>query len=452
MGRDKEISWLYEELPSLVEKGLLTEEAASKLRNHYGEPEKNSSRNLIFIISAILGSILIGLGIILLFAYNWDEYSRLTRTIITFIPLIAAELVFGYAYFRKRTSIGWMEGASGFLFLMVGAAIGLTGQIYNMGGTLSELLLIWILVTLPLLYLANTVLVFSLYMILLSWWSFNSMEFFRWMSTSDDFFTINKIIFLLLALAVVPFLFKNIDKTRFTARGNILGWVFSVPLFLSYFGFLTFTSGLSSLFYYTCLATIVYALGKLFYDNTSSLWQKPMQVAGITTIFLLGICFTFKGYWGDFTHSYWFYYHNSVHHRATHLILYLSGSMFLAASAALTFKRFKKKIAINYFPLVFPIIIGIGVMLAHLSTDFLIITILCNLFILGYGIYYIYNGIKLDRISLVNAGMLFLSILIAVRFISSDAGFLMKGIIFILLGSGFLAVNYFLLRKQKKNG
>src|SRR5580692_8335732 len=120
MSREKEINWLYEELPKLVQQGVLSEEVAENLRKHYGVPDKSRSRNLIFIISGILGSVLIGLGIILLFAYNWDEFSRTTRTIITFLPLIAAELIFGYAYFRKRDSIAWMEGTAGFLFLMAG--------------------------------------------------------------------------------------------------------------------------------------------------------------------------------------------------------------------------------------------------------------------------------------------------------------------------------------------
>ncbi len=452
MSKDKEIGWLYEELPGLVEKGIIPEETAVKLREHYGEPDRAHSRNLIFIISAILGSILIGLGIILLFAYNWDEYSRLTRTIITFIPLIAAEIIFGYAFFRKRDSVAWMESASGFLMLMVGAAIGLTGQIYNMGGTLSELLFTWLVLSLPLIYIANSVLTFSLYMILLIWWSFTTSDMaYRWI-IADDYLTTNKLTFLVLILAAVPYLWRNIDRTRFTAKGNIIGWFFAVSALLSSVNFLNFNGGLSTLFYCTCMTTLLYASGKIFYNKGHALWQKPFQVGSLVLIYVIAIMCTFDWYWRDFAHYSWFFNFENIPHRSTHLTLYLLSFVFVGLTGRILYKQIKSNAPVNYFPFLLPVIIGTGIFISHIWADFLIAIILSNLFILSYSIYYIYSGIKLDKTSLVNAGMLFLSVLIAVRFISSDAGFLLKGIVFILIGCCFLAVNYVLMKKQKRNG
>ena len=449
MGKDKEIGWLYDEIPSLIEKGILTEESAVKLREHYGEPERNNSRNLVFIISAILGSILIGLGIILLFAHNWDEYSRTTRTVLSFIPLLVAEFLFGYAYFRQRNSISWMESTAGFLVLMVGSSLFLIGQIYNLGGNLSELLFTWIVLTIPLIYFSRTVLPYVFYMILLTWWSFIADETVNKWHLAHQL-PVAKLAFLFLALAMIPHLVRNIDRTRFTGRGNIIGWFYAASLIISASPILLDGGGLAMLFYDACMVTLLYALGKIFYDNVKQFWQKPFQVTAIASIFILSLYGTFDSFWRELTVGSWLFGTEKVMHESR-LVLYIIGCMFFGGAAYIMYNRFKQEKPVNYFPLCFPVLIGIGIlMLKYYPENDITITIF-NLFVLGYSVYYIYSGIKLDRTSLVNAGMLFLSLLIIVRFFSDNIAFLVKGTIFILIGIGFLLVNYFLMKKRQKN-
>jgi hypothetical protein len=38
MSDRKHVGWLYEQLPDLVGRGVLTSETAERLRQHYGEP------------------------------------------------------------------------------------------------------------------------------------------------------------------------------------------------------------------------------------------------------------------------------------------------------------------------------------------------------------------------------------------------------------------------------
>jgi Predicted membrane protein (DUF2157) len=73
MSKTNHIKWLYNELPELVAKGILPEGAATQLKNHYGEIDEKPAYNIAIILAAILGAILIGGGIILLFAHNWDH-------------------------------------------------------------------------------------------------------------------------------------------------------------------------------------------------------------------------------------------------------------------------------------------------------------------------------------------------------------------------------------------
>jgi len=74
--RNREVRWLYTEIPTWVRSGILSEEGAERLRTLYGEPEGGRIRNVALIICAIPGSVLVGSGIILLFAHNWSGYLR----------------------------------------------------------------------------------------------------------------------------------------------------------------------------------------------------------------------------------------------------------------------------------------------------------------------------------------------------------------------------------------
>ena len=74
--RNREGRWLCTEIPRWVRSGILSEEGAERLRALYGWPEGGRIRNVALIICAILRSVLVGSGIILLFAHNWSECLR----------------------------------------------------------------------------------------------------------------------------------------------------------------------------------------------------------------------------------------------------------------------------------------------------------------------------------------------------------------------------------------
>src|SRR4051812_3038511 len=85
------IRWLLAELPELVTNGVLSQETADALRQCYSSQPAGPPRRIGFILSAILGSVLIGAGIILLVAHNWDFLSRPVRCVIAFTPLALSQ-------------------------------------------------------------------------------------------------------------------------------------------------------------------------------------------------------------------------------------------------------------------------------------------------------------------------------------------------------------------------
>jgi hypothetical protein len=70
MSQNKSIAWLHGQLPVLVEKGILTQESADALRQCYPIEGRKSGLPLALLFFGVLGSLLIGAGIILLLAQD----------------------------------------------------------------------------------------------------------------------------------------------------------------------------------------------------------------------------------------------------------------------------------------------------------------------------------------------------------------------------------------------
>ena len=146
---------ILKDLQNLVEADIITEDIADDIRKFY-QNKSSPPSNRLFIVFGILGAILVGLGIILIIAHNWNELSRFTKTCFAFLPLLIGQILCGYTLLKKRDSIAWREGSSVFLFFSVGASISLVSQIYNIPGDLSSFLLTWMLVCLPIVYIMRS--------------------------------------------------------------------------------------------------------------------------------------------------------------------------------------------------------------------------------------------------------------------------------------------------------
>jgi hypothetical protein len=75
--------------------------------------------------------------------------------------------------------------------------------------------------------------------------------------------------------------------------------------------------------------------------------------------------------------------------------------------------------------------------------------VIINVTLLALGIYNLWNGIKSDSLGILNFGLIVITTLIICRFFDTDLSFIARGILFILIGSGFFAANYSFLKKRK---
>src|SRR4051812_21785645 len=148
-------SQLVNQLTELVEQNIISAETADNIRQ-YLQAKKTKPSNRFGVILGILGALLIGSGIILIIAHNWDSFGRLLQTFLGLLPLALAQLLCVYTLVKKKEEQVWKESAATLLFFGIGTSIAVTSQVYHVDGTLTAFLLSWILLGFPLLYIFSS--------------------------------------------------------------------------------------------------------------------------------------------------------------------------------------------------------------------------------------------------------------------------------------------------------
>ena len=165
------VRWLRAELPALVSSGTISAENAQAIERYY-EASARGSHKVGFVLLAVIGSILVAAGIVLLIAHNWDDFSRPIRSVIAFLPLLAAQALSAFVLMRRDESQAWRESAAIFNVAAVGTAISLVSQTYQIHGSLANFILVWMLLSIPLVYLMRTTLGAVTYLIGAAVWLF----------------------------------------------------------------------------------------------------------------------------------------------------------------------------------------------------------------------------------------------------------------------------------------
>ena len=77
--------------------------------------------------------------------------------------------------------------------------------------------------------------------------------------------------------------------------------------------------------------------------------------------------------------------------------------------------------------------------------------IIANGIVLAIGVLEIKRGNQLNDLRILNLGLLIITILITCRFFDTDFSFIVRGILFIVLGLGFFLTNYLMVKKRNRN-
>ena len=421
---------IIKDLSNLVEANIISQETADKISNYY-QNRKGYSTNRLVVAFGILGAILVGLGIILIIAHNWDELSRVTKTFFAFFPLVVGQVLCGYVLLKKKDSTAWREGSTIFLFFMVGASISLVSQIYNIPGDLRSFMLTWILLSLPLVYVLNSSAASLLYLVgityyagIIGYWSYPVSESYLY--------------WLLLAAAIPHYylLYRKHPGSNFMTFHN---WFFplSVVIILG-----TIADGSEEFMFiaYTSLFGLFGLIGNSDFLKEQRLINNAYKIFGSLGTVIILLMLSFSWFWDELKEtdllldSLFF----SSEFIVSVIISMLAGIMLLF--------QYKEKPIREFNPVLFAFILFILIFVVGIFSSVAVIFI--NALVFAIGVITISNGAKQDNLANLNYGLLIITALIVCRFFDTDMSFVLRGILFVIVGAGFFTTNYYMLKKR----
>lgn len=431
----KAIQGLYEELPMLVAQGVLTPETERRLRAHYGPVEPARPARLAVVLFAILGSLLIGAGIILLLAHNWEALSRPARAVLSFLPLVVAQGFAGWTLLRRPQSLAWREGVGATLFLTIGASISLIAQTYNISGDLPRFLLTWALLGLPIVYLLDAAAPALLYLWGITEWACHLR--------GEDGFAAG---YWPLAALLLPLLAAWLRAGRYQARPTLLLWALCFSLAVSTGVTLERVMPGLWIILYASLFALLFLVGEFWFSETDGFWARPLRhfgaVGGLTLSYLL----TFEWPWREIGWTYWFDSRLDSAWRAVPDVVLGSGVPLAALILLVTTVRRRSPLGL-LFGLAPPLAIA-GYALSSVTASAAPAAALFDLYLLVVGLWLMVDGIRTRKQAQMNVGLLAVTALIVARFFDADLSFLLRGLVFIALGVAFLVANVVLLRRK----
>jgi uncharacterized membrane protein len=421
---------ILNDLDDMTQKGVINEETAEKIQEYYLGKQPQAQQQLV-VIFGILGAVLIGLGLILIVAHNWDMMSRSLKTICSVLPMIAGQSLSIYALLKKKESMVWRESSTAFLFFAVGACISLVGQLYNFPGTQASYMICWLLLVSPLMYVMQSSIGSVLFIVGTGYYglvvNFDFTESVR--DNLPDYW------YWLLLLIAIPYYFLLSKSSQQGSFAIFHHWLIPISIVLM-LGHLTAGKTdnwiLNFPLYAGCFA-LFYQLGQSNFVKTSNGYQFIASV-GLITLLVIG---TFYGFW------------KLIEKNSNFSVLnpgFILSALFMFISLiAIGLKKERSAFndLFNYLHLIY-----VSIFVLSMFTDAIFTSILCNIFLAITGIATVREGAKNQNIGTLNFGLLILSVIIICRYFDLNISFVIRGFLFLLIGTGFFLANYLLLRKK----
>lgn len=416
---------IIKELPELVANNVITASTAKDIENYYAL-KKEPPGNTLLTIFGSLGAILVGLGIILIFAHNWDDFSKFTKTCLAILPLIAFQGLTAYTILKEKSNL-WKDASGTLLFFSIGSSIALVAQIYNIPGDTSSFLFTWILLAMPLVYILRSNTLAFLQIIFATYYAVEAGYFNPARPWPYIFFI----------AALFPFYLKQIKETPESNAVSLFNWLLPLSSIISLGAFLKSGNEWEfAIFIYIAFACLLYNIGMLPYFRERKTRRNGYLCLGLITIVALLLTTSFRWFWSELAY------------RESPTPVIIAWVILTVLGLYVAYNTRKGKYGINPFQavtIIFPVIYLIGMI------DNFIPVILVNVLTLALGVGCIREGINKVDFKVLNFGMIMISTLIICRFFDTSGSFVIKGLLFVAVGVGFFATNYILIKKKKNN-
>ena len=425
---------LLKDLSELVNASIISGETANDIASYY-KRKQESSPNRQLLIFGILGALLVGTGLMFIVANQWDQFSQSARTTCAFLLLIIPQLFCVYVLVTKTEKVIWSDIAALLLFFAVGANISLVSQIYHINGDFSTFLMTWMILTVPLVYLLDASALSLAYL-------FMSMIFGLSASESGAFLN-EEYLFWILFILPIPRYYQLSQKNPTNVLVILHHWMIPYVLTQTLF---TVSHHARMLMHpaYIYLFAIFYFIGRGSYFKSRPLLHNGYLVFGFAGTIVSLLIMSFKASWKELADP---VYHFPNFFRTPEYVVCL---LFFILATILLYrqnrhKKWKNWTLMDGTYLFFLVLFILGVWFTSLSV------VLINLLLLLLGLVMLREGSKHSHLGIINLGMLVIALLVICRSFDSDLTFVVKGILFVIVGIGFFAANWLMINKRKEH-
>ena len=101
-------------------------------RNLTLETKKPDYNSTLMIVFSILGSLLAGVGVVLIFVTFWQKMPMFFKAVLSFLPLLAGQSAGVFVLLKKREKLPWCEGAAVLWTAGIGATLAMIYNIFDL--------------------------------------------------------------------------------------------------------------------------------------------------------------------------------------------------------------------------------------------------------------------------------------------------------------------------------
>ncbi len=174
----KRYKWLHGEIDLWQSEGLIDRRLAASLTERYPVTDRGWSR----IIFSAIGATLVGLGVILFFAYNWEDLPKFAKLGVVFVALLGSHGAGLWIGWRSADQRSLVEGLHILGTMLFGAGIWLIAQIYHIDEHYPNAFLFWSLGALGFAWTLPSLAQGFLAVLLISLWSAFEVFDFNWVN------------------------------------------------------------------------------------------------------------------------------------------------------------------------------------------------------------------------------------------------------------------------------
>ena len=430
----KETRWLLSEIERWTADEIISPEQADRLRQRYAAPVDGPPWGLLVFASA--GALVIGLGVILLFAYNWNEIPKWGKLALIFAAIVGAHAG-GLACYRRS---GWQKRLGEALLLLgtlfYGAGIWLIAQIYHIDEHYPNGFLLWALGALVMAWIIQSMPHALLATVLLAIWGGSEVFHFN---------EANLWALVLLAFGLVPLCWIR-------QSALLLAFVLAAVELILIANVANYGGSSHAFATSLALGVMLVAAARL----TSMI--RPSFSAGAVVM----ACFGFGGF---FVCAYLLSFHdaaddllNWARHRSAQpgLATLHAWTMFALATGAWACTAWQavarqSRIAIEEWllPIALVYAYGLAALGAGRSVHGGFIATTFNVILLGIAVMWMWRGCNESRLRPTVIGSLLLAAVVLARYFDLFQSLAARGLAFILLGGIFMAEAMYYRRNRR---